>query len=645
MTGGLINIISYGADDLYLTGAPEITFFKVVYRRYMNFSKESVALLLGNIDFGKTIEIEIQQIGDLISNMYLEIDIPEINIKKTDMVADLNVSEMNILETPYNITYPSYVDSTGNTIEINFISDYEKVKIYMGVNMAGYRKAYSNKNIKNQTVVQYINTILEAITSAEEISQYKNIISEYEIILNNAFNYEINKKNYVSAGILSFKYSDISYILNSILNSIQNDSVSIYGFTDPNQITNEQIYNLILSATNNCQIISEYYFDNAKLLSLQIIDLQSPYSKFAWVERLGHSIIDYVEIRIGSDIIDKHYGEWINLWVELAGNYEQKELYSKMIGHTKEMITFDRNSKPKYNIYIPLSFWFSKNNGLAFPLVALQFNKFYVNIKLKNIEDCAYIEKLPTVDQQGNTIDFTPNTLSLSDIWNNLNLSLSGNLYVDYIYIETQERKRFAQSAHEYLIESVELTSMENISDNKQVIELGFTGPSKEIFILCQKTAYINNYTTETNKSNLKSHWFNYTTNINNGINPLSNIKLSFSGYEILSAKNNFFMNYLQPYAHHKNSPSVGINVYSFALFPEEHQPSGSCNFTRITYPLLTFDIDNNMFKYNLSEIDPSIMPNSEQDITQETEINIKVYSLRLNVLRVMHGFAAKAYH
>lgn len=646
MTGGLINIISYGVDDLFLTGAPEITFFKVVYRRYTNFSKESIILSLGNIEFGKVVEIEIPHIGDLISNTYLEIDIPEINIKKTDMVTDLTVQEMQILESPYNITYPSYIDSSDNTIIINFSTDYtEIIKPYMQVNMSGYRTANINKNIKNQTVVQYINSILDMITATQEISQYNNIISQYEQSITKAYNYSVYNKQYVIAAFLSFKYSDISYLMNSLLDAIQYNKLDFYGFTDPSQITVNDVYNIILIAIENCQHITEYYFDEAKKINQQILDTQSQYAKFAWVERLGHSIIDYVEVRIGSDIIDKHYADWINLWLELAGSQEQVELYKKMIGQVKEMITFDRNAKPKYSLYIPMLFWFSKNNSLAFPMVALQFNKFYLNIKLKHIEDCAYIEKLPTVDQNGNIIDYLPNTLSLSDIWNNLNLSLSGNLYIDYVYLESQERKRFAQSGHEYLIETVELTTLINISDNKQVIELEFTGPSKEIYILCQKTAYINNYTTETNKSNLKSYWFNYTTNIINGKNPLSNIKLDFSGYDIFNFNSNFFFNYLQPYAHHKRTPSDGINVYSFSLFPEEHQPSGSCNFTRITYPLLTFNIDNNMFKYNLSEIDPSITVNSTEDIIQETDINIKIFSQRLNVLRVMHGFSAKAYH
>src|SRR5690348_9401363 len=132
MAGGLINIISYGATDLFLTGAPEITFFKVVYRRYTNFSKESVVIPLGAIDFGKEVEIEIPKIGDLLSKSYLQIIIPEINIKKTDTVIDLTTKELSVLETPFPVPKPSYVnEETKNKVTMDFVADYELVKRYM----------------------------------------------------------------------------------------------------------------------------------------------------------------------------------------------------------------------------------------------------------------------------------------------------------------------------------------------------------------------------------------------------------------------------------------------------------------------------------------------------------------------------------
>jgi hypothetical protein len=648
MSGGLINIISYGASDLYLTGAPEITFFKVVYRRYTNFSKESVEISLGAIDFGKTVEIEIPKVGDLISNSVLQIDIPAINILKIDTVSDITNAELEVLDTPFPIPKKTYFDSDNNEIEMDFVSDYEIVKNYMTVNMAGYRKALKDSTIKNQTVIQYINSILDTINAAS--TSKPEIIQKYQDTLTNAYNYEVYNKRYTIAAELNYKFSDITYILNTIQDSIVNSGLVAYGFVNPESITVENILLVIEKAVNNCQIIVNYYFQNVKNIAEQERDANSKYAKFAWVERLGLAMIDYIEVKIGGDLIDKHYGDWINLWLELSGSGDQRKLLEKMLGNVEELISFDRNKKPKYSLYIPLLFWFSKYAGTAFPLIALQFNKFYVSLKLKELEDCAYIEKLPIIDQNGNSIDFSDNSLALTDIWNNLNLSLSGNLLIDYIYLESQERKRFAQSAHEYLIETVELTCINNVSDNKQILELNFTGPSKELIFVCQKNAYVDNFTTNTNKSNLKSLWFNYSTdiytnNMKKNVNPIYNAKLEFNGYERFTANDSAILNYLNPLSHHTSTPSNGVNVFSFSLFPEEHQPSGTCNFTRIMYPLLSFQIINDMFKYRISDIDPNIKPLSEEDIELETEINIRIYSIRYNILRVMHGFAAKAYH
>lgn len=643
MTGGLIHITSYGVTDLFLSGAPEITFFKMVYRRYTNFAKESIELALNNIDFGKTVEIEIPKVGDLISTSYLHLVVPEINIKKTDMVVDITTAQLQVLENPFPISMPNYTDSNGNLVEINYKNDYNLIKKYMSVNMEGYRTALKNANIKNQTVVQYINSIIDTINAAS--ASTPNIITDYENTLNNAFNYELSQKNYVAASQLNFKSTDITFILSTILESIFKTKLVVYGFIDPSVITIDNVLSLIIKAVNNCQIVINYYFENVKNINKKEIDASSQYAKFAWVERLGHSIIDYIEVRISGDKIDRHYSDWINIWIELTGSGDQINLYKKMIGHVKELITFDRNKKPQYNLYVPLSFWFSRFNGLAFPLIALQFNKFYITVKLKNIEDCAYIEKLPTVDQFGNTIDFTQNTLSLTDIWNNLNLNLAGNILVDYVYLEAPERKRFAQSAHEYLIETIELIEDTNISDNKQVFELDFTGPSKDIIFVCNKAAYTDNFTTETNKSNLKNYWYNYSTAINNGKNPLSNIKLEFTGYDRFSANDSAILNYLNPYTYYNRTPVNGINVYPFSIFPIDQQPSGSCNFTIVQHSLLSFNIDKNMFKYKLSEIDPSIIPGSSEDLELNTTVNIRIYNRRMNILRVMHGFSMKAYH
>lgn len=637
MTGGLINLVSYGADDLYLTGAPEITFFKFVYRRHTNFSKESVIIPLDGLAFGNTIEVEILKVGDLISNTYLQIDFPEVHILKSDMVTDMSEEDIILLNKPDDINKPFQVDDYKNIITP-----------YMKLNLVGYKTATTQVNIKNQSVNEYLENIVASIINVPNSS---TIINSYKIAIQNAFNYEINNEDYVLASNLNFYFSDIvyacSYILD-IMNGTQPlpENGTVFGFIDPFNTNIQQIYFLIEKLVKQCQNIMNYYFEYAKKYDESVIDVNSLYAKFAWIERFGHAIIDYIEIKIGGEIIDKHYSDWMNIWYELSSYEKQKNLYNKMIGNIKEMITFDKEAKPKYTVYIPLLFWFCINNGLAFPLIPLQFNKFYINIALKNVEDCAYIQTLPDkTDIYDNVVNYMNNALSLTDIFDNLNLFITGNLLVDYIYLDTKERKRFAQSAHEYLINTVELTNYENLESSKQVLDLDFTGPSKEIIFVCQKEVYVNNNTTETNKSNIKCMPFNYTTSAHNGKNPIYNTALKFNGYDRFAVDDNMQLNFLRPYVHHTRTPSNGINIYSFSLSPEQHQPSGTCNFTRISYPLLHLSINDEMFYYMKSDINPSIIPNSLDDSQEQTSVNLRIYSIKTNILRVMHGFGAIAFY
>jgi len=340
MTGGLINILSYGANDLYLTGAPQITMFKMVYRRYTNFAKESVAIPLGNINFGKEINIPISHIGDLISNTYIQLDVPEINILKTDTVADIPDQLLTVLTEPYYYDIPS-----GRP---DYISSYTFIKKYMTVNMAGYRKAVQDAIIINQSVEDYIQSIIDTINVAITEQSDPDIIPHYASKIIEAYNYEIqNGLNRIQyTGILNYRYSDIKYIVNNILQDIGGTTINM-------------VLAKVVNATEISQQIVDYYFENAKSDQEEQDLASSLYAKFAWNEKLGFAIIDYVTVYMGGETIDKHYGNWMNVWYELTTNIEQQEIYNKMIGNVSEMVTYDRNAKPTRTIYIPLSFCIS----------------------------------------------------------------------------------------------------------------------------------------------------------------------------------------------------------------------------------------------------------------------------------------------
>ena len=414
VNGGLINILSYGADDLFLTGAPQITLFKMIYRRYTNFAKESVIIPLDNIDFGKKISINVPKIGDLISNTYIQLNIPSIHLLKIDTVADITNDEYEILNTPYpiatQINQPDYA------------IDYDLTKSFMNVNITGYRKAVTNSTLKNETVIQYINSILNEIQSA--ITE-PNIINNYKLTLEKAFNYELENNNVENVSILNYKLSDISFILNDLLIKIDESNLTTYGYTDTSAFTISDVLTIIERAVNVCKKVMNYYFINDKYVKEQQLEAASKYAKFAWISKIGLAMIDYVEIQIGGETIDKHYGDFMNIWQELTNLKYNKELYDKIIGNVRELTTFDRNEKSQYTLYVPLMFWFCKKNGLAFPLVALEFNNFQINIKFKRLEDCAYVEKLPSVDQIGTPINLVDNALSLSDIWSKKKLCIN----------------------------------------------------------------------------------------------------------------------------------------------------------------------------------------------------------------------------
>jgi len=396
MPSGLINIVSYGADDLYLTGAPQITFFKLVYRRYTNFSKESISIPLDRLDFDSSIEVILPQVGDAVGELYFQFQIPAVSILKSDLDIDIE----NTLDTTAQDNY--------NTI-INF----------MKINAQAFRVAYNDSQAVGLPPTVVTNDIIDVFSqftsSLNTIALYRSILT----IANQTLQYDW----------LDPSRSDISDIINNIAADLAINSTSW---------TNSQILSRIQLAIQTSLKVQGFFYNQLLAYKNTYQDQISQNASFAWVKRLGHSIIDYIDVNIGGEKIDRHYGDWINIWYELSGNYYQKDIYATMIGDVPKMTTFDKTQKPTYLVTVPLSFWFCRHSGMAIPLIALQYNQVSLTIKLKKIEDCAYVQKNPNIIDPFNTI-------SLTDLWENKGYSLTGSLLVDYIYLDTIERNSLNQ--------------------------------------------------------------------------------------------------------------------------------------------------------------------------------------------------------
>ena len=288
------------------------------------------------------------------------------------------------------------------------------------------------------------------------------------------------------------------------------------------------------------------------------------------------NLISDVSVEIGGQQIDKHYGSWLDIWHELSQPKEDKP--------QSTLIPLGANAGK--DVYVPLQFWFNRNVGLALPLIALQYHEVKINITF-----AAAAEQYIGAETHG--------------------FENEAELWVDYIFLDTEERKRFAQMSHEYLIDQLQYSGQESAGTKWR---LNFNHPVKEIVWKVGDTASAGVSDTAANGVPTPATW-----------------KLILNGHDRFAAREETYFTQLQKYYHHTNVPAsyhldttagegASANttaVYSFALRPEEHQPSGTCNFSRI---------DN------------------AQIVKVGANATPTFYAVNYNVLRVVSGMGGLAY-
>ena len=374
-----------------------------------------------------------------------------------------------------------------------------------------------------------------------------------------------------------------------------------------------------------------------------------PGKAFRWLNWMGHVLIKNVEIEIGGQRIDKHGGEWLHVWNELTQTAGRSLGYANMVGNSPDMTRLYSNPPTASNniiipstiLYVPLQFWFCTNPGLALPLIALQYHEVKINLEMRDAREMFWCGNY---DGTNYTYDPTSQTFT--------NLSLNqASLYIDYIFLDTEERKRFAQVSHEYLITQTQWVDESTTITNPK-IKLVFNHPCKELIFIAQRDDVATD--TVSGQNLFGRQWYNFTDTPEEisgfassmagastggaggyadqlfsvdmvGDNMISSAKLQLNGHDRFSpARDGRYFNLVQPYQHHENIPTKGINVYSFALKPEEHQPSGSCNMSRIDTAMLNIWLSS---KISLSSV-----------------TRLKIYTVNYNVLRIMSGMGGLAY-
>lgn len=396
-------------------------------------------------------------------------------------------------------------------------------------------------------------------------------------------------------------------------------------------------------------------------------------TEFRWLNWIGHALIKNMEVEVGGQRLDKHYGDWLHIYNEYNQEPGKKTGYANMVGNVPRLTQlYSGNGTndvtvPQVTLYIPMIFWFNKNIGLSLPLIALQYHEVKINVEFRTKRECCW----------------NPNNLTVDPL-------VSASIWFDYVFLDTEERRRTAQISHEYLIDQLQFTGDESITAESNKIKLSVNHPTKAIYFVVQSDANVESSVGDVKKG---QQWFNYTDDKDlthftgtpsdplgggmagnnspfnplalplftsggglegdvssgtafdasgNGINwsgvmnpnapslplfdvgenPVISAKLQLNGHDRFAEREGRYFNLVQPYQHHTNIPATGINMYAFAYKPFDLQPTGSCNMSRID----------------------SIVFNLRVTPKAKVASKARFYSVSINVFRLTAGMGGQAY-
>jgi hypothetical protein len=390
--------------------------------------------------------------------------------------------------------------------------------------------------------------------------------------------------------------------------------------------TNTRQYSVIISKSGD--LINQMFFE---------IELPQLTTNVSWVYGIGNAYIKKISLSIGGQVIDTLYSDWMNIWGELTTPDGHRETYDEMVGNYSDLSIADNTGQGQraglpanaaQRVFVPLPFWFCRNVGQSLPLIALQNAEIKLDFEFRPFNELYVITSgTPTVTEK----------------------KINARLWIDYIFLDNDERRRFSQVAHEYLIEQVQWNGGYNVSSGNltRPVEMQFNHPVKEII-----WANISNThnTVSSDATSYGNSWFNYAKENNNytdggyGNDTFLTGRIVLNGQDKITPRDASYFRKVQNYEAHTNIPRTPtynfttsnstihnpngaqyIYTYSFGLSPEEHQPTGSCNFSKLdtTYLNLTYN---------------------SADVTGGKSYTLNIYVTNYNILRIQGGQGGIAY-
>jgi len=479
-----MQLVAHGAQDVYLTGDPQITYFKVVYRRHTNFSMESIQQQFNTTPTpGQKTSCIVSRNGDLIGAMWLEFKL-----------------------------------ATGNNNNLGFASYINQVSIEIGGQKIDTHYG------------RWLDIWDDLTTDANKDEAMLTMLG------NTSSQYTLKQGDAAETATANLTMSTAK----------DGNVIKIRGIT---------------SHTGDVEVTSDYYNGDS---IVTISPATNPAGETITVTRTASNMFN-----LSVDVGVLGLGNDTDYTITIIDDAD------KVNGTAPTTSTIDNTKMGDCFALLPLSFWFNRNVGLALPLIALQYHEIKLNIDFAD------------------TTVWTPTT--------------GCRLWIDYIFLDSEERKRFAQMSHEYLIDQVQREQFDVGSDQTKRLDINFNHPVKELV------------------------WVAENADGQRQVD-ITQVQLKLNGHDRFYPRCGEYFRLQQPYQFHSTvPPAEDIYVYSFALRPEEHQPSGTCNFSRIDSCQMTITRNGRTTQGTA----PGSTPLSNK---------VYLYGINYNVLRVASGMAGLAY-
>jgi len=324
-------------------------------------------------------------------------------------------------------------------------------------------------------------------------------------------------------------------------------------------------------------------------------------SGYYWTNGIGNVLFKQIDLEIGGQLIDRHYSEWLDIWSQLTISESKIGSYNSMVGNFTSIVNLENSGTSQLQLHVPMLFWFNREYSMSLTLIALQYHEVVLKIKLRDLNSCI----------RNNTISTPISGYSIAKM----------RAYADYIYLDMDERKKFASNSHEFLIEQLQFAGDSSIGNTERSISktLTFNHPVKEIYWVNVKNDYVQSNPLTGNQQ------LNYSFSLVTPGETFNNAVLQLNGIDRFQSRPATYFRLVQNYQFHTRYTPKNIYSYSFSLYPEKQFPSGSCNMSKITTTTLYIDYSD---VANLGA----------------SSIILKVFGLNYNILRIMSGMGGLAF-